>query len=134
MKGASDTKLRERPAADKWSVSEIVTHLADCEIALAWRVRSILGSPGMPLAAFDQDAWASSGHYSQRDAHQSLDLFRALRETNLALYSTLTPEQWQQHGMHAERGKETVQHLTMLMAGHDINHLGQIERILQPKA
>lgn len=133
VKDASAAKLGERPAPGKWSVTEIIVHMGDCEIAYAWRIRSILGAPGMPLAAFDQDAWASAGHYAARDAHQALEQYRVLRETNLALCKTLTPEQWQQYGMHAERGKESVEHMVRLMAGHDINHLSQIERILAPK-
>ncbi len=90
----------------------------------------ILGAPGTPIAAFDQDTWVTSGHYEKRDAQKSLELFRALREANLALLASLTPEQWQHHGMHAERGKETIEQITRMFAGHDLNHLQQIERIL----
>jgi hypothetical protein len=123
-------KLRERPAPEQWSVGEILAHLAEAEIVLGWRVRSILGAPGTPLQAFDQDAWARSGNYRGRDPKKSLALFRALREANLDLYSALSPEQWEHYGMHAERGKETLKHIVRLMAGHDLNHLKQIERIL----
>ncbi len=61
LRRASPAKLRKRPAPGKWSAGEIVTHLADCEIALSWRMRQILGAPGTPLQPFDQDAWAASG-------------------------------------------------------------------------
>jgi uncharacterized damage-inducible protein DinB len=132
VKSASAGKLRERPAADKWSVGEILAHLADSEIVVGWRVRSILGAPGTPIQAFDQDAWAEAGHYAQREARESLEQFRALREGNLALYRSLTPEQWQQYGMHAERGQESVEKIVRMMAGHDINHTKQIERMLAP--
>lgn len=133
VKKASASKLRKRPAPGKWSAAEIVTHLADCEIVLGWRVRQILSAPGTPLQAFDQDAWAASGHYEKRDGRKSLELFRMLREQNLALLKTLAPEQWKHHGMHAERGVETIEHLVRLMAGHDLNHLAQVERILAAK-
>lgn len=122
--------LRERPAPDAWSVAEILAHLADAEIVLGWRVRSILGAPGAPLQAFDQDAWARAGRYRDRDPQKSLALFRAVREANLDLYASLSPEQWEQYGMHAERGEETLKHIVRLMAGHDLNHLKQIQRIL----
>lgn len=56
-----------------------------------------------------------------------------LREANLALLKTLTPEQWKHYGMHAERGQETIEHIVRLIAGHDLNHLQQIERILSQK-
>ena len=133
IKGVSTAKLRKRPAPEKWSVSEILAHLADAEIAGSFRMRLILGAPGTPVAAFDQDAWVISGHYEKRDPRKSLEQFRALRETNLALLKSLTPEQWKHHGIHAERGQETIERIVRMFAGHDINHLQQIERILAGK-
>ena len=130
---ASGAKLRKKPAPGKWSVAEIITHLADCEIVTAWRVRQILAAPGTPIHAFDQDSWAAALHYDKRDARKSLAQFRATREGNLALLKSLTPEQWKQHGMHAERGAETIEHLVGMMAGHDLNHLGQVERLVAAK-
>ena len=58
------------------------------------------------------------------------DAFRAAREANLALLKSLTPEQWKYYGMHSERGQETIEHTVRMLAGHDLNHLQQIERIL----
>jgi hypothetical protein len=132
MKGASAAKLRKRPAPGKWSVTEIVTHLADTEIVVGWRMRQILGAPGTAIQPFDQDAWAAAMHYEKRDARKSLAEFRAVREANLALLKFLSPEQWKHYGMHAERGEESIRHIVSLVAGHDLNHLGQIERILKP--
>ena len=66
-KRAPASKLRKRPAPDKWSVAEILAHLADTEIVVGWRIRSILGAPGTPIQAFDQDAWAAAGNYAKRD-------------------------------------------------------------------
>jgi hypothetical protein len=130
IKGVPTAKLRKRPAPDKWSVSEILAHLSETEIAGAWRMRSILGAPGTPVAAYDQDAWVKSGHYEKRDPRRSLELFRVLREANLALLKSLRPEQWKHYGMHSERGQETIERVVLMFAGHDINHLQQIERIL----
>ncbi len=130
IEGASASRLHKRPAAGKWSVAEILAHLADAEIVASWRIRAILGAPGTPLQAFDQDAWVTAGHYERRDPRKSLALFRVLREANVALFQTLTPEQWKHHGMHAERGVETVEHLLRLFAGHDLNHTHQVEQIL----
>ena len=133
VKGKSPAKLRKRPAPDKWSVTEILAHLGDTEMVVGWRMRSILGSPGTTIQAFDQDAWAATGHYAKRDARKCLDQFRTVRAANLALLKSLTPEQWKHQGIHAERGEETIEHITHMMAGHDINHLRQVERILAPK-
>jgi len=133
IKGATTAKLRKRPAPEKWSPAEIIAHLADAEIVVSWRIRAILGAPGTPIQAFDQDAWVVAGHYGKRDARKSLEQFRLLRETNLALYKMLAPEQCKHYGMHAERGEESVERIVGMIAGHDINHLEQVERILAPK-
>lgn len=133
IQGKSTAKLRKRPAPDKWSVSEILAHLADVETVGSFRMRLVLGAPGTPIAAFDQDAWVISGHYEKRDPRKSLELFRALREANLALLKSLTPEQWKHYGMHSERGQESIERIVQMFAGHDINHLLQVERILAEK-
>jgi hypothetical protein len=130
---ASAAKLRKRPAPGKWSAAEILAHLADCEIVVGWRMRQILGAPGTPIQPFDQDSWCAAGHYEKRDARKSLEQFRAAREGNLALLKSLTPEQWKHHGMHAERGVETIEQIVRMMAGHDVNHSKQVERIVAPK-
>ena len=108
IEGASASRLRKRPGPGKWSVAEILAHLADTEIVASWRIRAILAAPGTPMQAFDQDAWVTAGHYDKRDPRKSIEVFRVLREMNVALFTTLTPEQWKHHGVHAERGAETV--------------------------
>ena len=130
IKGVPVSRLRKRPTPDKWSVSEILAHLADTEIVGGFRMRLILGAPGTPIAAFDQDRWVSSGHYDKRNPRRSVEQFRTLREANLALLKSLTPDQWQHHGVHSERGVETIDRIVHMFAGHDLNHLQQIERIL----
>jgi uncharacterized damage-inducible protein DinB len=129
VRGLSRAQLRRRPAPGKWSINEIVAHLSETELVGGYRIRAILGRNGTPIQAFDQDVWARAGRYQQRDTRRSLALFRALREANLALFRSLSPRQWKQYGMHSERGKETVAHIVRMFAGHDINHLAQIERI-----
>ena len=133
IKGVPAARLKKRPAADKWSVSEILAHLADAEIVGSFRMRFILGAPGAPIVAFNQDDWAASMRYEKRDPRKSIELFRSLREGNLTMLKSLTPEQWKSYGMHSERGKETIERITLMFAGHDLNHLRQIEQILGRK-
>ena len=133
VKSAPASKLRKRPGPDKWSVSEIIAHMADTEIVIGWRIRSILGAPGTPIQAYDQDAWAAASLYAKRDLRKSIEQFRAVREANLAFYKSLSSEQWKYSGMHAERGEESIERIAQMIAGHDINHILQIERILAGK-
>jgi hypothetical protein len=131
IRGASQTDLRKRPAPERWSVSEIVAHLADSELVIGFRMRFILGSPGAPIVAYDQNTWVTSGHYDKRDPLKSVEQFRVLREANLALLESLEPRQWKHYGVHSERGQESIEQIVRMCAGHDINHLRQIEGILR---
>lgn len=122
-------QLKRRPAPGKWSITEILAHLAEVELVAGYRIRMILGSPGTPIQAFDQDVWAKVGRYRDLDARRCLEMFCTLRESNLTLLRSLKPRQWKQYGMHQERGKETVVRIAEMFAGHDLNHLKQIERL-----
>ena len=133
VKGKTRKQLARRPAPDKWSVAEIMAHLADAEIAISWRLRQILAKNAIPLQAYDQDAWANIFQYAKRDPRQSLANFRALREANLALLKSVPRKLWDNYGVHEERGNESVTHIVRMVSGHDINHLRQIEAILKRK-
>lgn len=133
VKGKTRKQLTRRPAPDKWSVAEIMAHLADAEIAISWRIRQILARNAIPIQAYDQDAWAGTFQYVKRDPRQSLANFRALREANLALLKSVPRKLWENYGVHEERGNETVAHIVRMVSGHDINHLRQIEAILKGK-
>jgi DinB superfamily len=133
LKGVTPAKARKRPAPGKWSIAEIVAHIADTELVGGYRIRAILGEPGTQIIGFDQDVWVTALHYDKRDLKKSFEQYRMLREANLALLKSLAPEQWKHHGMHNERGPETVETIVKMFAGHDINHIQQIERILAAK-
>jgi hypothetical protein len=124
-------QLAKRPAPDKWSVAEILAHLADSELVIAWRLRLILTSNGAPIQPYDQDVWATTFNYGRRDPKESLERFRVLRESNVALLKATPKNLLENYGMHAERGKETIAHLMNLVAGHDLNHVQQVERIVK---
>ena len=133
LKTVSPAGARKRPAPGKWSIAEIVAHLADTELVGGYRIRAILGAPGSQIIGFDQDRWVTALHYDKRNLRKSFEQYSALRESNLALLKTLTPEQWKHHGIHNERGVETVETIVSMFAGHDLNHFQQIERILAAK-
>ena len=127
--GLSAQELARRPAPDKWSIQELAAHLADDELVGAYRIRMILSSPGTAIEAFDQDIWARTGRYASTDTRASVEMFRVLRQANLALLGALTPAEWDRYGIHAERGAESIRDIAMYYAGHDLNHFEQIELI-----
>ncbi len=131
LKGKDRKRLMRRPAPGKWSVAEVLAHLADAELAIGWRLRQILSSDGVALQAYDQDAWANTFGYAKRDPRTSLATYAAIRAANVLLLKSVPRQLWENHGTHAERGRETVAHMMRLAAGHDLNHQQQIERIVK---
>jgi hypothetical protein len=129
--GVSDDNLARSPAPGKWSIREIVAHLADAEIVIGYRLRLILASPGAAIQAFDQDAWALAGRYSVRNVSDSLVLFSAVRQANVALLRSLRDDEWERSGIHSERGTESLRDIASFYAGHDIKHFRQVESILR---
>jgi len=125
-----ENKLKARPSPDKWSVAELLAHFADAEIVSTWRYRQMIEHDGCPLPGYDQMLWHKLGEYPSRRPEESLMLFRLLREANLRLFAQLTPEEWRRSGIHAERGLMTVRDLALQIAGHDLNHLEQIRKII----
>ena len=131
LRGKTKRQLTRRPAPGKWSVAEILAHLADAEVAISWRLRQIVSSNGVAIQAFDQDAWAATMDYQHRDPKQSLDTYRALRETNIAVLKSISKELWANYGVHQERGNESISHIVSMTAGHDVNHFLQAQKILK---
>lgn len=118
------------PEADgKWSVADVVHHLADSEIMWSVRLRKALAEDRPPLPGFDQDRWAKALGYGKRDPGPSLEAFLAVRRANTALIEALGEEALGRVGIHRERGEESVGHMMRLYAGHDLLHLRQIQRI-----
>lgn len=118
--------LARRPAPGEWAVTEVLCHLADAEIALAFRIRKIAAEPGGPLVAWDQDRWADRGGYRRTSAREALATFAALRRANLAYLGRLSPTQRRHHGRHPEYGRLTIPQMLAHWAEHDLNHLEQI--------
>jgi uncharacterized damage-inducible protein DinB len=129
IKPLSKKQMRRRSGPGQWSIAEILAHLSDAEVVGSWRLRLILGSSGLPIQAYDQEVWAKTFNYADRDPKESLRVFRALRKNNIELLKNVPAKLWENHGMHAERGKETIARIVEMFAGHDLNHLQQVEKI-----
>jgi hypothetical protein len=120
-------KAAVRPAPGKWSAVEIVCHLADCELVFGFRLRQTLAEDAPVIQPFDQDKWAAN--YAGIPADKALGVFAALREWNLQLIDGAMPQAADRKVTHPERGEMTFLTLVETMAGHDLNHLGQLREI-----
>jgi hypothetical protein len=130
--GHARAALARRPAPGKWSVVEIMAHLADAELAFGWRIRSMVASPGVPLAWWDEHLWSEKCAYGRTDVGDSLATFGALRSSNLALLRRLPREsQEAAYGVHERRGRQSVRDFVVMEAAHDLNHVDQIRALLR---
>ena len=121
--------LPERPG--KWSVRQVVHHLADSDLVGAFRFRMVLAHDAPELPGYDQDLWAERLRYQDGDLSTALGDFTYYRLANLRLLRRATPEDMERVMRHAERGDEPLHHMIRLYAGHDLVHLRQIARIRQ---
>lgn len=129
--GVAAERLAKPEAPDKWSVRQVLAHLADSDLVFGWRLRMALAHDRPPIQGYDQDLWAAHLHYDEVDVEQALQVFGTLRRWNLRLLKRASSEERERVGVHAERGEESVAHMMKLYAGHDTLHLHQIERILK---
>ena len=129
VSGLDEATLRTKEAPGKWSVLEVVQHLADTELVYGYRMRMIVAHPTPAIEGYDQDAWARELRYNDVPLADALAQLRTLRAANLSFLRGLTDEQLDRVGIHSERGPESVRHIARLIAAHDLLHLRQIERI-----
>jgi uncharacterized damage-inducible protein DinB len=119
-----------RPPSGKWMAREIVAHMADCELVFSFRLKQTLAEDNPTVQPFDQERWAS--RYENHDLGNAVRLFSAVREWNLLLIWETTAAERQRPLTHPERGAMTFWTIVETMAGHDLNHLAQLERFSAP--
>ena len=127
----TEAQLSQPESPAKWSLRQVVQHLADSELVGGFRFRMVLAHESPELPGYDQDLWAQRLSYQDADIATSLQEFSMLRQMNLRLLRRATPEDMRRVMRHAERGDERLSHMIKLYAAHDLVHLKQIARIRQ---
>lgn len=127
----TDAERRRPETPGKWSVHDVVQHLTDAELAFLWRTRLITAEEGEPaLQGYDQDRWAARLRYQEAPFEEVLEELIVMRRRNLRLARSWTRDELARSGRHVERGPESLALMLPLMAGHDLVHRAQIDRII----
>jgi len=129
IRGLSPRQLTKRPAPGKWSVQEIISHLADTEMVMCCRARWIAFEEKPTLVPFDQEKWAAGRAREKEPLAETLERFRLLRKSQVRLFRAASRKDFGRAGFHPERGVVTLREQLETLAGHDLNHLGQIQRL-----
>ena len=117
------------PAPGKWSIRQIIAHLADAEMVMAHRFRQVIAEKNPTIVAFDQDAWAKNLDYARRKPKQSLETFRRVRAENHELLKELPESAFARTGNHTERGSITLLQIVEGAAQHAESHARQMQEI-----
>jgi hypothetical protein len=123
--------LRARPYERKWTPNEIIGHLTDSEWVYGYRLRLILCEDNPAIQGTKQDSWVAALGHNERDPSELVEIFRTLRQLNLAVWRRTSPADLERAGQHNERGAESLDVILRLLAGHDLSHLDQISRYIQ---
>jgi hypothetical protein len=116
-------------APGKWSIRQIVAHLADSELVGAHRYRQILAEDSPTLVAYDQEAWSRNLDYARRKPKTSLETFRRLRAENYELLKDLPAAAFDRTGRHTVDGIVTLRVMLAEFVSHDENHARQLQSI-----
>ena len=134
VNGLNEEQLRWKPAPDKWSITEVLTHIADHLIVVSFRIREILSGSEVRLPAFRQDAWIAGQLANEGSASDALDTFRALTAYNALLLRRLPDNDWDKSGVNVKGETVTLLSVVRGFVAHARNHLGQIDRVKQAAA
>jgi hypothetical protein len=129
--GAANPELDFVPGPGKWSVRQILCHLADGEIVAAARFRTILAEDNPLIVAYDQDAWAANLDYTHRKIAQALETFRHMRATSYDVLHAAPEAAFERKFNHSERGSLTLMDLLRTYVRHAEKHSEQIGRVRQ---
>lgn len=127
----SDEDLEKTYAPGKWTIRELLHHLADAESVLYERIRRGIAKPGQVVYGFDQDAWAQNLHYADRELSVDQGVYLAVRRGVLTLVTAYYESAGDQQYVHSETGLRTVKEEFDKVAWHNEHHLRQIRQALE---
>jgi DinB superfamily len=118
--------LRTRPFEGKWTPNEIIGHLTDSEWVYGYRLRLIISEDSPVILSTNQESWVAALRHNEREPSELVEIFRTLRQFNLAVWRQMSLPDLERTGQHNERGAESLSEMLRLLAGHDLSHLNQI--------
>lgn len=131
IRGMTAAQLQKAPGKGKWSIGQIVHHLCDAELVMAFRFRMAIAQSGSPILAYEESLWAKHLGYNKSDTQQKALVFKTVRAETVGILKALKKSELERFGMHSERGKETVLRMAQMLSGHDVNH---VKRIIEIRA
>ena len=133
LKGSDRETLDWKPAPERWSISEVLAHLADVEAMFLRRTRRMVEEENPPLEDYDPGIHEAAGAYKGKDPFQSLEALETSRAESLAFLKSLDEKSSGRTGKHAKLGEVTLGQLLQHWAYHDLGHIRQTAELYRAK-
>ena len=134
LRDSTKEVLEWKPAPERWSISEVLAHLAHVELeGFRLRVQQFLEGNQPVLGVYDQNTLAAAGTYSGKEARATLEQFRRERATSLDFLRTLPSDCLDKKAHHPELGEVTLGQLLHEWAFHDLGHIRQVAELYRAK-
>ncbi len=117
-----------KPSPDRWSIHEILVHLADSETNAYLRARRFLADPGEMVMAYDQDLWAKKLNYHAQSTDDALALIALVRKMTYAIIQDLPESAWSAVCKHPEHDHYTFERWLQIYSGHIPGHINQMQK------
>lgn len=126
LAGLTEEEADRRPDKDRFTIREVVSHLADWEEIFLERLAQSFSQENPKLVDIDEGRLAIDRNYAHRDWHEQLVRYRRGREDVVSFFNSLASPQWDRAATHAKAGPITVTEQAVMIAGHDGYHMAQI--------
>src|ERR1041384_2096067 len=120
-----------KPEGSKWSIHEILWHLADSEIYTYVRLRYCIAQPGTEVPSWDQEKWAQKTHYQKHDVRQAIGIIKTMRRANIKMVKKVPAKVWGQGVKHPEFKVTSMEWWGGHIAWHMDHHIQQMEKRFQ---
>jgi hypothetical protein len=132
---ATDEQMHWKPAMDRWSISEVLAHLADVEVfGFRERIQKMIEKNNPTIEPYDQNAAYAAGKYSSNKARENLKTFCHERDRSLSMLRYVPIQAIGRTGQHAQIGQISIGHLMNEWAFHDLGHIRQIAELFRSRA
>ncbi|WNS76299.1 DinB family protein [Bacillus sp. DTU_2020_1000418_1_SI_GHA_SEK_038] len=121
IKGVTEKQAQFQYDSNKWTVKEVIGHLADTERIMAYRILCIARGETSPLPGFDDNLYVQNGSFNQLSMEDLLKNFSIVRQSTIVLLKSLDPDAWLRKG-NANGSEITVRAVASIIAGHELHH------------
>jgi len=126
--------LHWKPAPDRWSIAEVLGHMADIEQIYADRTRRMVTEETPALPKFDPTTTVVTGDYTRGHAEENFAVFIKARRATAVLLRSIPPDSAERAATHSELGSITLGQMLNEWASHDLGHLRQIAELYRARA